>query len=163
MDKISAAQFLNISPRTLQRHTSQGKISVKYKQGRTGAEADYDAEELGRFKEAQENTTYQPANTPIQRTASLATFNNGARTTIDKEQLSMVLAAIRPALQPATHRTTVPVESKLLLKLDEASALTGLSRATLRNAIEQKKLKAQIIGRAWRMKRSDVEAYIQKL
>jgi excisionase family DNA binding protein len=64
-------------------------------------------------------------------------------------------------LQPAQPR--VPVESKPLLKLDEASQLTGLSRQILREAIEQNKLKAKIVGRAWRIKRDALDQYLKNL
>jgi excisionase family DNA binding protein len=57
----------------------------------------------------------------------------------------------------------VPVADKLLLKLDEASALTGLSRGILRQAIKDRKLKARIIGRGWRVKRDDLDVYVKKL
>jgi excisionase family DNA binding protein len=45
----------------------------------------------------------------------------------------------------------------------EASQLSGLSRRILRQAIEEKKLKARIIGRGWRVKRADLDAYVMKL
>ncbi len=45
----------------------------------------------------------------------------------------------------------------------EAPALTNLSRTRLRRAIEEKKPRARIIGRAWRVKRGDLEAYVRKL
>jgi excisionase family DNA binding protein len=41
--------------------------------------------------------------------------------------------------------------------------LTGLSRAVLREAIEAKRLKGALIGRAWRVRRADVEDYLKKL
>jgi excisionase family DNA binding protein len=47
--------------------------------------------------------------------------------------------------------------------LTEAALLAGLSRGHLRLAIAEKKLKARIIGRGWRVKREDLEAYIKKL
>jgi excisionase family DNA binding protein len=53
--------------------------------------------------------------------------------------------------------------AKPLLKLDEACELTGLSRQTLREAIEAGTLKAQIIGRAWRVKRDDLNRYLKNL
>ncbi len=53
--------------------------------------------------------------------------------------------------------------AKLLLKLDECSALTGLSRAVLRSAIDAGELKAQTIGRAWRVKRSNLDKWIEGL
>jgi excisionase family DNA binding protein len=61
------------------------------------------------------------------------------------------------------YRRFVPVADKLLLKLNEAQSLTGLSRLTLRAAIDEGTLKAQLIGRTWRIKRSDLESYIKKL
>jgi excisionase family DNA binding protein len=157
MDKTKAAQFLNVSTRTLQRYTTQGKISVTYRHGKTGAEADYDEVELQRFKETLESTTYQPANGNTSQAIAPTQQQNLARIE-GAERLAAALEALKTTAQPR-----VLIENKLLLKLDEASALTGLSRATLRNAIEQKKLKAQIIGRAWRIKRNELESYIQKL
>jgi len=53
--------------------------------------------------------------------------------------------------------------AKLMLSLSECSRLSGLSRNHLRQAIEDKKLKARIIGKGWRVKRSDLDAYVQKL
>jgi excisionase family DNA binding protein len=52
---------------------------------------------------------------------------------------------------------------KLTLSLVEASQLSGLSRNHLRQAIEDKKLRARIIGRGWRVKREDLDAYVKKL
>jgi excisionase family DNA binding protein len=159
MDKESAAKFLDVSTRTLQRYTTQGKIAVTYKHGKTGAEADYDESELRRFKEQQENVTYQPAQ-------ALATSDGQslALAPIQRENAAMagasLAAAILERLQPA--KTSVPIESKPLLKLDEASILTGLSRQILRDAIEAKKLKAKIVGRAWRIRRTDLDQFLLK-
>ncbi len=157
MDKTSAAQFLNVSTRTLQRYTTQGKVSVNYRHGKTGAEADYDEDELQRFKEALESTTYQPANGNTSQALAPIQQQNLARLEVT-ERLAAALEALKP-----TSRPPIPIESKLLLKLDEASALTGLSRATLRDAISRKKLKAQIIGKAWRVKREDLNIYVKSL
>ncbi len=155
-----AAAYLDVSKRTLQRYTTQGKIAVTYKHGKTGAEADYDQAELERFKNQKESEVYQPA-------VHLAPRDEGqsqALAPIDRESLALVgasaAAAIFDRLQP---RPTVPVESKPLLKLHEASQLTGLSRQILREAIETNKLKAQIVGRAWRIKRDDLDQYLKKL
>lgn len=164
MDKESAAKFLDVSTRTLQRYTTQGKIAVTYKHGKTGAEADYDESELRRFKEQQESITYQPV-------AALVAPSNGQSQALAPVQTETVaLAAIAATeriasilnLQQPTKKS-VPVESKPLLKLDEASILTGLSRQILREAIEANKLKAKIVGRAWRIKRDDLDLFLKKL
>jgi excisionase family DNA binding protein len=62
-----------------------------------------------------------------------------------------------------TPKASVAIADKPLLKLDEASALTGLSRGILKSAIDGKKLKARIIGRSWRIKRADLDTFVSKL
>jgi excisionase family DNA binding protein len=151
MNKAQAATFLKVSPRTLQRLSQQGKISVAYKNSKTGAEADYDEEELRRYLEQQSSIIYKPAS------QALTTIPQEALAIKNDDRLITILEAFRPPQKP-----TVPIESKPLLKLHEAAALTGLSRQTLRTAIDNKKLKAQIQARAWRIKRADLDFYISK-
>jgi excisionase family DNA binding protein len=50
-----------------------------------------------------------------------------------------------------------------MLTLQEAAALSNLSRAHLRQAIRCGKLKAKIIGRGWRIKRADLDTYVRAL
>jgi excisionase family DNA binding protein len=155
MNKAQAAKFLEVSPRTLQRLTQQGKISVSYKHTKTGAAAEYDEADLQRYLDQQQSIIYRPA-TATQESQALATIpNTNLITGADR------LATALEALQPEKKRS-VPIESKPLLKLDEASALTGLSRQALRTAIDDKKLKAQISGRAWRIKRTELDLFIGK-
>ncbi len=55
------------------------------------------------------------------------------------------------------------VSHKLLLTLDECSILTGLSRATLRAAIENGALNARVIGRGFKVTRVNLEAFVRTL
>jgi excisionase family DNA binding protein len=50
-----------------------------------------------------------------------------------------------------------------MLSVPEAAAFSGLSRTHLRLAIKEGRLKSRKLGRGWRVKRSDLEAYVQKL
>lgn len=59
--------------------------------------------------------------------------------------------------------TPPSVGAKLLLTLPECRALTGLSRSVLRAAIQSRALPARQIGRAWRVKRDDLERWVQAL
>jgi excisionase family DNA binding protein len=52
---------------------------------------------------------------------------------------------------------------KLLLTIAEAQTLTGLSRDFLKDAITAGDLKAKVIGKSWRVKRVDVQEYVDKL
>ena len=57
----------------------------------------------------------------------------------------------------------VPISDKVLLTIPEAQALTGLSREILKEAIDAGNLPAKIMGKAYRIKRKDIEIYIDKL
>jgi excisionase family DNA binding protein len=157
MDKEAAAKLLGVSTRTLTRYTTQGKISVEYRPGKTGAEAHYNEEELQQFKEQLESTTYQPATAAAANPQALAPIGSNNTTIASVERLATILGSLQP-----THQS-IAIENKPLLKLNEAASLTGLSRHILRTAIDEKKLKAQIVGRAWRIKRVDLDAYIKNL
>jgi excisionase family DNA binding protein len=80
------------------------------------------------------------------------------------ERLAAALEALRPGAQPAARQVSIAdAAHKLLLSLPEAAALSGLSRNHLRQAIKEKNLKSRKIGRGWRIKRADLEAYVSKL
>ncbi len=175
MNKHEAAKYLDVSVRTLQRLTSAGEISAGEVRGRTGMVTDYAKEELDRYKDeqahnAQDGTRYvRPHVTPgaPPESQGLARHEQGvsiAPVTLDTgdardtpEMRTRMLAAFEAMASP------VRLTDKLTLSLTEAALLSGLSRNHLRQAIEDKKLKARIIGRGWRVKRDDLDAYVKKL
>jgi excisionase family DNA binding protein len=73
---------------------------------------------------------------------------------------ALMLASVAPVVLKAPHAA---LGEKLLLSLAEASALTGLSRAFLKAAIGDGALAAKPIGRLWRVKRADLDAFIAAL
>ena len=60
-------------------------------------------------------------------------------------------------------RLTVPIHHKLTLSQAEASALAGISRQRLRQAIKDGTLVAQLIGKGYRVKRTDLEDYVDSI
>jgi excisionase family DNA binding protein len=173
MTKKEAAELLGVTERTLERYTSQNRIGVRYEKGKTSDVAAYDRGELERFKAELERPTHRPA---IQRMSS----GNEIPTNIvnhDSTALSPlasfdVIERIITATASATvqaidttrdERPAVEIADKVLLTLLEAQALCGLSRAVLKTAIDAGELKAQTIGRAWRVKRSDLDKWIEGL
>lgn len=161
MNKEQAAKFLGVSVRTLQRHTAAGRISAKYLPGKQGHQAVYDRAELERFKtELAEVTPYvRPTVAPVTNgtgSTALAPIQPNYA-----EKLAAALEALKEALRPAAP--PVPLSEKLMLTLAEAAQLSGLSRGFLLGSIKARKLKAQILGRGWKIKRSDLETFIQKL
>jgi excisionase family DNA binding protein len=171
MNKKEAAEFLGCSPRQLERYTKENKIGVRYEKGRTRPTPVYDEGELRHFKEKLERPVYRPAveragavGQPIQ---SIATQDDGVLSLLSQSSQIETLARLLEAVgtQAAIPQKPSPPDAtqaaaKLLLTLSECQTLTGLSRATLRAAIDAKQLKAKQIGRAWRVKRVDIENYV---
>ncbi len=176
MTKKEAAAFLGMSERTLERHTSQNRIGVRYEKGKTFDVAVYDRGELERFKTELERPTHRPA---VQRMSD----QNGSATNGDNsDRLALsplasfdaieriVTATAQATVQamvssaPAqSERPAVPIADKMMLTLSEAQQLTGLSRAVLRAAIDANELKASQIGRAFRVRPDDLRKYLAKL
>jgi excisionase family DNA binding protein len=152
MNKETAAEALGISIRSLQRLVQSEKISVTYKRGESGKqEAIFNADEIEIYKQQRDIESIKPA---------AATTGDTALARNDANQFLQVL---RQAITPETKAAGVPIADKPLLKLDEAAALTGLSRDTLRAAIDTKELNGKLIGRAFRIKRADLDEYIKNL
>lgn len=161
MNREEAADELGISIRSLQRTVKAGKLTVTYKRGESGKqEAFFDPDEIARYKQEMESETVKPA-----VTAPEATTGDMALARIDAPQFFNALQRFVADGAKATNHShpQVGIENKPLLKLDEASTLTGLSRHILREAINTEKLKAKIVGRAWRIKREDLDLFIKKL
>jgi excisionase family DNA binding protein len=156
MNKQEAAQFLECSPRAVERYVQQGKISVIYEKGKTRSVARFDVFELENFKKQLQQKLIKPAIIEPRQTATLNTtklvkIRNQAD---DIDDIVEVIAKIAEKLI---------YKDKLLLTLKECQALTGLSRKTLITAIAKHQLIAKIIGKAWRIKKSDLENFINNL
>jgi excisionase family DNA binding protein len=163
MNKEQAAAHIGVSVRTLQRLTGAGKIPVTYERGHKGDEARYSQSDLDAYLQSQKPAALQRPDAG----GSPNGVTDGAT-----QAMSLVAThgaasgtAASAALIEAFAQMSAPVRvsEKFTLSLVEAAQLSGLSRGHLRLAIEAKKLKARIIGRGWRVKRDDLEAYIRKL
>jgi excisionase family DNA binding protein len=171
MNKEQAAKKLQMSVRSLQRAVAaemekpkeQRRLNVVYKRGKSGKdEAVFDAREVVAYKREREQVTEREPQPKKESTALVPmTTGDASRQT----QLVALVSAVREIVQGAPTRADVTLSDlavKPLLKLDEAARLTGLSRAILRDAIEAGSLKAKIVGRAWRVRRVDLDAYVTK-
>ena len=61
MNKQSAADYLGVSVRALERYVQQGRIGVKYEKGKTRPTANFDPAELEAFKSELNQPTVKPA------------------------------------------------------------------------------------------------------
>jgi excisionase family DNA binding protein len=177
MTKAEAAEYLGCSVRQLERYTSENRIGVRMEKGRTRPTPVYDEGELEAFKSSLERVVFRPA---VQRLETLQNSTENAIATQGDGGLSVMSQAganasqmeafarfIVEAVQAQKPEASAPslsdLSAKLLLTLPEAQALTGLSRDVLRAAIDDGSLSARRIGRAFRIKRADLESYIEIL
>ena len=148
MTKKEVAEFLNVSTRLVERYASEGRLgTVQYIRGKTGKQADYNNESVKALKEILESPDTAIIKGPT---------NHDARLFI-AQMIEQFSSTDKP------RRASVQVSEKLLLTISECRLLTGLSEATLRDAVKDGTLKAKLIGRGWKVKRSDLDQFISDL
>lgn len=183
MNKAEAAKYLEISERSLERYTSNNEISVRYERGKTKPVPVYEQADLDIFKAKMNRPVHKPA---VERMASdsdngatgLAT--PGANPMVSPEAMFQLIEAVSKATarevtlalsEKATvapesdnsAKPTVPVESKLILTLEEAHLLSGLSIDRLKKGIKEEQLKARKEGRGWKVRRADLESFVDSV
>jgi hypothetical protein len=149
MNKKETSEFLGISTRLVEKYASEGRFG-KYKliRGRTGKQADYDREAVEKLKELLES--------PDEPVTALATKSTEAR---------LFAASLFEAItsREEVRSASVRVSEKLLLTVKDCQLLTGLSEQAIRDSIRDAKLKARVIGRGFKVKRSDLNDFISSL
>jgi excisionase family DNA binding protein len=109
------------------------------------------------FETRQTATEQQPdSDKLVHQSGEIAEF--GEIATVDK-----LASIIESLLSKGDNRPAVAIADKLILTIAEVQMLTGLSKELLRDAITAGELKAKVIGKGWRVKRSDLQEYIDKL
>ena len=147
MTRTQAAQYLQVSPRTINNYIKRGELAVRYINGKYGQEAQFEKSDLDAFRKAKEVPTFKPSNNdnlPIPR---------GINT-------SQGVALASPRNRPLL---ITEIAAKPLLKLDEAALLTGLSKDFLRGKIREERLKAAKVSGAWRIRTADINEFVAEL
>jgi excisionase family DNA binding protein len=157
LTKQEAADRLGVTIRSIEAYAAKGKLTPARAKGQRGDITVYDEKEVEALKREREQIQYVPRPETALATAS----SNGQAGIAKRRDLADFIRLLESARAAAPSYTDLA--AKPLLKLDEAQALTGLSRQTLRDAIDTGKLKAKMIGRAWRVKRDDLNSYIKSL
>ncbi len=180
LTKEQAAKRLKISVRSLQRAASAGRVKPVYHRGASGKmETFFDSDDVDRYKDelaqvVEPERRNAMVAAPTSDSRALSQMGAGSYAAALHDLLERLVAAQEGQLPPTTaapvsdshtlsQAAPLSIADKLTLSLAEASQLSGLSRNHLRQAIEDKKLRARIIGRGWRVKRDDLDAYVKKL
>jgi excisionase family DNA binding protein len=164
LTKKQVIERLGVSERSITNYVKSGRLRVKYVKGKFGQEARFSAREVDALAI---DLTVKPEvisvpleTTPLAKTQKpLESSGNG------KDILPAVATGIEALMVPIRSRPLLLTEIavKPLLKLEEASVLTGLSRERLRDSIREGDLKASVIGRSWRVKRKELDRFIESL
>ncbi len=168
MNKREAAEYLGKTERAVERYTEAGKLSVRYKPGKTRPVADYDKGELAKLKHDLDNPSdVRPAivsETPTNDEQPRTTPTQALQRAASPQTIEALGQAIAGALQGAqTHGNAVvdvPLRDKLTLSFKEAARLSGVPESHLRAAYSDGKLRGAKIGRGVRVTPDDVRKYV---
>jgi hypothetical protein len=146
MNKKEVSGFLGVSTRLVEKYASEGRLGeITYVRGKTGKQADYNRDAVEKLKQTLESPD-----------TAIATKTPDARLFV----ASLVEAM---ASREEVRSASVRVSEKLLLSVKDCRFLTGLSEQAIRDAIRDETLKARIIGRGFKVKRTDLDDFIDKL
>ena len=166
MNKKEAAEYLNVSTREIERYTSQGKLTPTYERGRTGPAPVYDQAQLDELKRQMDEATdtIHSAVKPDKRDKR----DRGDRRDKDgalvlRSGSRVDLAAFIAVIDKARGQSITDIAAKPLLTRAEAQRYTGLSRELLHEAVTSGKVKEIKLGRAYRIKRAELDSYIETL
>ncbi|QKQ75631.1 helix-turn-helix domain-containing protein [Nostoc sp. TCL240-02] len=149
MDIKAAAEFLNISVKSIERLVKAKKIAVTYIEGKRN----FSEEELVRFKEQKQEPVYRPA---------LATTRNDAALSqpVAPEYLSSGLEHLEAI---SYHYAIAAIRLKMLLSLSEAAIISGLGKGFLVKQLKDGNLLGDKIGRGWKIRPSDLQKFVDDL
>ncbi len=146
MNKKEVSEFLGVSTRLVEKYASEGRLGeITYVRGKTGKQADYNRDAVEKLKQTLESPD-----------TAIATKTPDARLFV----ASLVEAMVS---REEVRSASVRVSEKLLLSVKDCRFLTGLSEQAIRDAIRDETLKARVIGRGFKVKRTDLDEFINKL
>jgi excisionase family DNA binding protein len=165
--KEEAARILKAkNVRTVERYAARGRLSVTYEKGTTRDVPVYDESEV-RALAAELQKPSTPARPSFEPSASasqaIATRADNSDARLSQAVAFDFLAGLSAIAGTAKTLPQVNVGEKVMLTLTDAAALSSLSENHLREAVKVGKLKGKIIGRGYKIKRVDLDAYIKKL
>lgn len=164
--KKAAMRILGCSPRTLQRYVQQGKLAASYRAIKHGRESLYDPDQVTALKETirQEREIIHTPAPRQQATPPLAEGESPggvSQAALVRQQAAAV--SILEAMARMAPQAVVSLPNRLTLTVKETSELSGLPLATIKRALAAGELRAIKTGKGFRIRQTDLHAYIEKL
>lgn len=166
MNKKEAAEYLNVSTRAIERYTAQGKLTPTYEKGRTGPAPVYDQAQLDELKRQMDEAaaaTHSAVKPDKSDKRDKADNGDKDGALVLRSGSRADLAAFIAALDRARGQSITDIAAKPLLTRAEAQRYTGLSRELLHEAVTSGRVKEIKLGRAYRIKRAELDSYIETL
>jgi excisionase family DNA binding protein len=183
MNKKEAAEFLELSEKTVERYKSSGKLSARMKRivgadGKSRKVLDFNQSDLDRLKRELSGNIVFPeltdghaqtetqTDTDRQTQLDSANFANNELSMVGQTQTANLFEVIFKSLETISERNLRASDrfQKLMLTVDEAAAVSGLPKVFLDRAIKKDgALKATKIGGRYRIKRQDLDEFINNL
>ncbi len=179
MTKKEAAEYLEMSERSLERHTKDNRIGVRYERGKTKPVPVYDAGDLDRFKAELETPVHRPAVEKMPTGADTNAAESGAiQLARPAEFLQMIEGVINATAREvakamatgadngASKRQSLetPLKDRAFLSVEESAAHLGISQGSIEKAIKARALTVhRELARGRRIKRVELDKWAAKL
>jgi excisionase family DNA binding protein len=183
MNKREAAEFLGLSEKTVERYKSSGKLSARLKRivggdGKSRKVLDFNQTDLERLKRElsgdvvfpeltdRHAQTETPTDTDRQTALDTVNFTDNEVSIVGQTWTVNPFGIIFKSLETISeqHLENSNRFQKLMLTVDEAAAISGLPKAYIDRAIKKDgSLKATKIGGRYRIKRQDLDDFINNL
>jgi excisionase family DNA binding protein len=183
MNKKEAAEFLGVSEKTVERYKSAGKLSARLKRivgadGKSRKVLDFNQSDLEHLKRELSGNVVFPeitdghaqtktqTDTDRQTQLDTANFADNELSIYGQTQTANLFGIIFKSIETISERHLQISNrfQKLVLTVDETAAVSGLPKAYIDRAIKKEKtLKATKIGGRYRIKRQDLDEFINNL
>lgn len=165
MDKEEVASYLGVSVRAVERYAQAGKLHVVYeKKPGGGQKAVYDPQQVEKLKEENSQPKLIERKPKENKSDALTTISSVELAS--SRQLLENIEKIANSLAKANEQSSESLADltiKLVLSINEASLLSGISIGAIRKAIKNGELKKIKLGKAVQVKREDLEAWVKGL
>ncbi len=166
MNKKEASEYLNVSTRAIERYTAQGKLIPTYEKGRTGPAPVYEQAQLDELKRQMDevaDATHSTVKSDKADKRDRRDNGNKDGALVLRSGSRAHIVSFIAALDKARGQSITDIAAKPLLTRAEAQQYTGLSRELLHEAVTSGRVKEIKLGRAYRIKRAELDSYIEAL
>ncbi len=183
MNKKEVAAFLGVSEKTVERYKSAGKLSARLKRivgadGKSRKVLDFNQSDMERLQRELSGNVVFPeitdrhaqtetqTDTDGQTQLDTANFAGNELSIYGQTPTANLFGIIFKSIETVSerHLQTSNRFQKLVLTVDEAAAVSGLPKAYIDRAIKKDgSLKATKIGGRYRIKRQDLDEFINNL